>query len=210
MNRAASALARVGDGWDGAVRALAATPRQLRFALAVRRRRRAGAIVAAVLLVGYLAAIGDLVFSASGRWAGTPFLTTAWEQLWSVRAPYLFEPVLALRTPYAALFLSPLNVLLGALVAVVAGANVAVALTARDEAACRVPRARGLARLWGVLPVFLLGFACCVPAFLLAVGTGVAAAALPFVLPLRPVFYPLTLVLLTVSLVLGCRAVRMP
>lgn len=126
-------------------------------------------------------------------------MTTAWDQLWSVRAPYLFEPVLALRTPYAALFLSPVNLLLGALVALLAGANVAVALTARDEAACRTPRTRGMTGLLGVLP-----------AFLLAVGTGAAAAVLPFVLPLRPVFYPLTLALLTASLVWGCRAVRTP
>jgi hypothetical protein len=130
--------------------------------------------------------------------------------MFSTRAPYLFEPVMVLRTPYAALFLSPVNVLLGAVVAGLAAANIAVALAARDEMACRAPRTRGLTRLLGVLPALLLGFACCVPAFLLALGTGTAAAVLPFAVPLRPVFYPLSLVLLTVSIVWGARKVDRP
>jgi hypothetical protein len=210
MSRVVAALSRVGDAWDGTTHAVAATPFRVRLALSVRRRRRAALIVAAVLLAAYLTAVGDLAFSPSGRWAGMPFAQPAWGRLFSTRAPYLFEPVLALRTPHAALFLSPVNVLLGAVVAALAAANTAVALAARNEAACRLPRARGLARLLGVLPAFLLGFACCVPAFLLALGTGTAAAVLPFVLPLRPVFYPLTLVLLVVSLVWSARRLGHP
>jgi hypothetical protein len=54
-----------------------------------------------------------------------------------------------------------------------------------------------------VLPAFLLGFACCVPTFLLVLGSGTAAALLPVLIPLRPVFYPLTLLMLTGTLVWG-------
>ncbi|NUQ97437.1 MAG: hypothetical protein HOY79_13100 [Streptomyces sp.] len=210
MSRVVAALSGAGDAWDRVTHAAAATPSRLRRVLAVRRRRRIAVVVAVVLLALYLTAIGDLVFSPSGRWAGMPFAQTAWDRLWSTRAPHLFEPVLALRTPYAALFLSPVNVLLGAVVAALAAANTAVALAARDEAVCRVPGGRGLARLLGALPAFLLGFACCVPAFLLALGTGTAAAVLPFVLPLRPVFYPLSLALLATSLVWGARSLDRP
>ncbi|UGY94614.1 hypothetical protein [Streptomyces gobiensis] len=205
MNRGVAALSRVGDAWDGVVHAVVGTPSRLRTALAIPRRRRIALVMSVVMLVAYLAAIGDLAFSVSGRWAGAPVVQAAWERLFSVRAPYLFEPVLAVRTPYAALFLSPVNALLGALVAALVGANVAVALAVRDTSACRVPPTRGFGRLLGVLPAFLLGFACCVPAFLLALGTGAAAAVLPFVVPLRPVFYPLTLVLLGGALVWGGR-----
>ncbi|KUL35440.1 hypothetical protein [Streptomyces regalis] len=210
MNRVVAVLSRVGDAWDRAAHAVAATPSRLRRALSVRRRRRIALVTGAVLLVLYLTAIGDLVFSPSGRWAGMPFAQTEWDRVFSTRAPYLFEPVLVLRTPYMALFLSPVNVLLGAVVAGLAAANIAVAPAARDETVCRAPRARGLTRLLGVLPAFLLGFACCVPAFLLALGTGTAAAVLPFVVPLRPVFYPLSLVLLTVSVVWGARKLDPP
>ncbi len=210
MNRVVAALSGAGDAWDRVTHAVAATPSRLRRALSVQRRRRIALAVAAVLLILYLVAVGDLAFSPSGRWAGMPFAQSAWDRLWSTRAPYLFEPVLALRTAYAALFLSPVDVLLGAFVAVLAAANTAVALAVRDEAGCRVPRTRGLARLLGVLPAFLLGFACCVPAFLLALGTGTAAAVLPFLVPLRPVFYPLSLALLTVSVVWGARKLDRP
>jgi hypothetical protein len=50
-----------------------------------------------------------------------------------------------------------------------------------------------------MLPAFLQGFACCVPTVLLLLGT--AAALLPVLISLRPVFYALTLVLLTAALV---------
>ncbi|MFH9071366.1 hypothetical protein [Streptomyces alboflavus] len=205
MSRVVAALSRVGDAWDAGFHAVAATPSRLRSALSVRRRRRAAMIVAAVLLAVHLTAIGDLAFSPSGRWAGMPFAQAASDRLFHARAPYLYEPVLALRTPYVAFFLSPVNVLLGAVVAALAGANAALALVARDEAGCRAPRSRGLARLLGVLPALLLGFACCVPAFLLALGTGTAAAVLPYAVPLRPVFYPLSLLLLTASAIAGHR-----
>ncbi|KUO14974.1 hypothetical protein AQJ91_43705 [Streptomyces dysideae] len=205
-----AALSRAGDAGDRVAHAVAATPSRLRRALSVQRRRWIAFGAAAALLFLYLLAIGDLVFSPSGRWAGMPFAQTEWDRLWNTRAPYLFEPVLVLRAPYAALFLSPVNVLLGAVVALLAAANTAVALAARDEAACRTPRARGLTGLLSVVPGFLLGFACCVPAFLLALGTGTAAAVLPFVVPLRPVFYPLSLILLTVSVVWGARKLDRP
>ncbi|WP_406442378.1 hypothetical protein OHB00_39915 [Streptomyces sp. NBC_00631] len=108
------------------------------------------------------------------------------------------------------MFVSPLNVLLGGIVAALVGCNVAVAgLTALQAAACRATRRRrGYARLLGMLPAFLLGFAWCVPTVLLLLGTGTAAALLPVLTPLRPVFYPLTLMLLTAALVGQCKASR--
>ncbi|GAA3852058.1 hypothetical protein GCM10022403_099320 [Streptomyces coacervatus] len=63
------------------------------------------------------------------------------------------------------------------------------AFAARRAASCRQPgRRTGYAQLLGVLPVFLL-----------VLGTGTAAALLPvlILIPLCPVVYPLTLVMLT-------------
>lgn len=75
---------------------------------------------------------------------------------------------------------------------------------ARRAIACRRP---GYSRTLAVVPAFLLGFACCVPTFVLALGAGTAAAILPVLLPLRPLFYPLTLVL-AAALVWGVHRIR--
>lgn len=203
MNKALAAVARVGDALDTTIAATVATPRRLRAALAMRRHRRVGVVAAAVVLLAYLFSIGDLVVSVSGRFAGVPVFQTAWEQVFRARAPYLFEPVLAVHpTQYVAVFLSPVNLLLGAIVAALVGCNVAVAGLAAQQAASFCRRTR-YARLLAVLPAFLLGFACCVPTFLLVLGSSTAAALLPVLIPLRPVFYPLTLLLLVSTLVWG-------
>lgn len=202
MSRLVTTLARAGDAWDTILAATVATPRRVRAALAVRRHRRVGLAAAALVLMGYLFSIGDLAVSASGRFTGVPVFQAVPGQLFHARAPYLFEPVLAWHpTSHVAVFLSPINLLLGAVVAALVGCNIAVAgLAARQAASCRRTR---YARLLGVLPAFLLGFACCVPTFLLVLGTSTAATLLPVLIPLRPVFYPLTLVLLIGTLVWG-------
>jgi hypothetical protein len=195
-------LAALGEAWDRAAATTRRAPRNVGTALANRPSRRAGIVVALVVLVLYLIAIGDIAFSISGRWSSAPFLQTAPGNVLATRAPYLFEPVLALHlTGHVAVFLSPINLLLGAIVAALAGANLATARYVTRHAPCR----RGYGRLLGALPAFLLGFACCTPTLLLALGTSTSAAVLPVVLPLRPIFYPLTLALLLTALVWGTR-----
>lgn len=202
MSRLLTVLAKAGDAWDTAVAAIAATPRRVRAALALRRHRRAALITAPLTLLVYLFSIGDLAVSGSGRFTGAPAVQAAPEHLFEARAPYLFEPVFAWHpADHVAVFVSPVNLLLGAVVAALVGCNIAVAAhAARQAASCRRTR---YARLLGVLPAFLLGFACCVPTLLLVLGASTAAALLPVLIPLRPVFYPLTLVMLTGTLVWG-------
>ncbi len=89
---------------------------------------------------------------------------------------------------HLAVFLSPVNLLLGAVVAALVGCNIAVAAhAARQAASCRRTR---YARLLGVLPAFLLGFACCVPTFLLVLGASTAAALLAGPDPAAPGLLP--------------------
>jgi hypothetical protein len=87
-------------------------------------------------------------------------------------------------------------------VATLAAANVVVA---RDAARHTVCRRAGFGRLIGALPVLGLGFACCTPTLLLAVSTTAGASLLPAMLAVRPIFYPLTLVLLGTTLVWNAR-----
>lgn len=209
MSRLLTALARAGDVWDATVVAIKTTPGRVRAALAVRRSRRAALIAAGLTLLVYLFSIGDLAVSGSGRFTGAPVVRAAPGQLFEARAPYLFEPVLAWHpTSHVAVFVSPVNLLLGAVVAVLVGYNFAVAAhTATTGASCRRTR---YARVLAVLPAFLLGFACCVPTFLLLVGASTAAALLPVLIPLRPVFYPLTLLMLSGTLVWGTSRTSRP
>jgi hypothetical protein len=203
----ARAAARIGNGSDGAALAVRDTPRVLKEALALRRGRRVFGIAASAILALYLLAIGDVAISPSGRWAGATSVRFAPDGLFRTRAPWLFEPVLELHPGgHLAVFASPVNLLLGVLVAVFGGLNIALAAhAARQAVACRNP---GYSRSLAVLPAFLLGFACCVPTFVLALGAGTAAAILPVLLPIRPLFYPLTLILLLGALVWGVHRVR--
>lgn len=206
LARTAQVFARVGDGWDALARAVAATPGAVRQALAAGRgQRRIAVIAATVVLMLYLAAIGDIAVSASGAW--TPGMRFAPEGLFQVRAPYLFEPVAAVFAgSHVAVFLSPINLFLGGLLALLASATITLAAHgARQAVACRRP---GYSRALAVLPAFLLGFACCVPTFVLALGAGTAAAVLPVLLPLRSLFYPLSVLLLLAGVVWGAHRTR--
>lgn len=207
MSLAARAAAAVGNGWDLAASAARATPRTVRAGIGERRERWVFVVAASVILVLYLLAIGDLAISPSGRFSAAPAMRFVPDAVFQSRAPYLFEPVIALYLgSHVAAFLSPINVLLGLIVAALAGLNIALAAYgARQAVACRRP---GYSRSLAVLPAFLLGFACCVPTFVLALGAGTAAAILPVLLPVRPLFYPLTLVLLLSALLWGVHRVR--
>lgn len=211
MNRvvfaSARALVTIGDAADAAAGALRRTPGSIRAALEHRGQRRTALATTAVVLVLYLLSIGDLAVSPSGRWAGTESVRYVPDALWRPRAPYLYEPIVQLHLgPHMAVFFSPINTLLGLVVAGLAGTSIALAVhSARHAVACRRP---GYGRVLGVLPAFLLGFACCVPTFVLALGATTAAAVLPILMPLRSLFYPLTLAVLLIGLIWGSARLR--
>lgn len=204
MSRLVAAVAKVGDAADAAVAAVRGTPRRARIALAVRRYRWSGISAAVVALVLYLLAIDDI---APGGRPGASWVEVVpdWtERLFRARAPYLFEPVLAVQPlPQLTILLSPVNLVLGGLLAALVGLNLTVAAYAAAQAtACR---RTGYGRLLAALPALLTGVACCVPTFLIVLGSSTAAVLLPVVVPLRMLFYPLSLVLLSITLVWGTR-----
>lgn len=203
VNPILAGLAVIGRAAERVAFAIGAAARAVRDAFTVHTHRRVAVVVAAGVLILYLFAIGDIAVSGSGRLSTTPMLQTASDNLFRTRAPYLFEPVFALRPDaHLTVFVSPLNIMLGAVVATLAAANVAVARVAAQQAVCR---RTGIGRLVGVLPALGLGFACCTPTLLLAFGTTASAALLPAMLAVRPIFYPLTLVLLGTTLVWNAR-----
>lgn len=203
MNAVLAGLAAIGGGTERAVSSIGTAVRRAGNICAAQGYRRITVVVAAAVLALYMLAIGDIAVSSSGRLSATPLLQTAPDNLFRTRAPYLFEPVLAFRPdPHLTVFVSPVNLLLGSVVAALAAANVAVARHATREAACR---RNGYGRLVGVLPALGIGFACCTPTLLLVLGTSAGAALLPAMLAVRPILYPLTIVLLGTTLVWAAR-----
>lgn len=199
-------LARIGSAAEHITTAIGAAVLEVWQAFTIRGHRRTAIAVGLTVLVLYLLAIGDIVVAASGALGNEPMYQMAPGRLFHAKAPFLFEPVLVLRpSTHVTLFLSPVNIGLGAVVAVLAGANVAVARHVGRQAECR---RSGYSRLLGVLPVLGLGSACCAPTVLLAIGTSTTAMLVPVMLTVRPIFYPLTVVLLGASLVWTSRPRR--
>jgi hypothetical protein len=147
-----------------------------------RGARRLAVAVAALYLLVYLAAIGDLVWTGAGagRLVPVPSLEVAGDwpaKLLAQRAPFAYEPVVAIHpVEHVTVFVAPADLAMGLLLGALAGLNLAVALLAtRTGRACRL---RGAAGLLGALPALAGGVSCCVPTLALALGTQLAGALL--------------------------------
>lgn len=93
-----------------------------------------------------------------------------------LRSPFQWEPVALVVAGPVELLVSPLNVVLGSLLAGLVGINLAVSVAAyRGPSACRLGTGAGAAA--GV-PGLLSGFACCGPTVLLVVGLQASATVL--------------------------------
>lgn len=181
-------LGLIGMATERGFWALCATPRQVRQAMAATRPRRFAICAGVSVLALYLLAIGDIAVSGSGRTGYGPTAQVAFDNLFRMKAAYLFEPVLAIRAgAHLTIFVSPVNLALGAAVAALAASNVAVTAHAAQTTACSRTR---FGPLLGVLPSLGIGVACCAPTALVAVGAGVGAALLPTVLTVRPNLLP--------------------
>ena len=192
-------LGMIGVGVEHVVAVLRAAARAVHRAMAEARPRRFAVGTGLAVLLLYLLAIGDIAVTASGKTGFGPRVQVAFGNLFQTKAPYLFEPVVAIRAnANLTLFLSPANVALGAAVAALAAANVALTVHSAQRAACR---RTAIGPLLGVLPALGIGFACCAPTLLVAFGVGVGAALLPVALMVRPILYPLTISMLAVTLV---------
>ena len=199
----AAGLAAIGGATERMIAAAGATARQVRVACAAPINRRVPAVVAAGVLVVYLFAIGEIAVSVSDVSSATATWQAMPDNLFRTKAPYLFEPVVAVRpNSYLTVLISPVNIGLGSIVAALAAANVAVSRYASQQTTCR---RRAYGRLAGVLPALGLGFACCAPTLLLVAGASVSAAFLPAMLAIRPALYPLSIFLLSASLVWAAR-----
>ncbi|WP_380676470.1 hypothetical protein [Salinigranum sp. GCM10025319] len=151
-------------------------------------RRDARTVLVGVALAyfgGYLYVLGHLRFAGGG---GVEYVVVSepLTRMFRSRGPLAFEPVAGVFVGPIELLVAPVNVAIGAGLALLVGANLAVSFLAwRHPAACGVG-AGGTSGLLAGLPALLSGTACCGPVVLLALGiqaSGVLIASFGFLVP---------------------------
>jgi hypothetical protein len=181
----------------------------LRAALKQRTARTTALAAGLLYLLVYAYTVGDVVLSGGGPADTFPSLEVVedWPaQMLRARVPFVYEPVAALSlTPEVAFFLSPVNLLLGGVLAALLGLNLALSVYALKQP--RACRRRPVGGLLAALPGLLLGFACCAPTLLLALGSAAASLTLGFI-AVRSALYPLALAGMAVSLWLQLHRLR--
>jgi hypothetical protein len=167
---------------------------KLRAILAMRRYRRFAIAVAAGYLALFLLALGDI--SAGGH--GFAALTTEWTRMFERTGALTFEPVAQLTVPGATILISPVNVAIGVVLAVLAALNLMVTYLAfRQPRACRFNRSTGIV---ASMPALLAGSACCAPTVVLILGLQVSSLFITVFQVLIPV--SMALLLVTLALIL--------
>lgn len=165
--------------------------------------RRDGRLAFGLALVGYpliyLIALGHL--SLGGDGTSVFVVSDPLARLATERSPFSYEPIARVVIAPVVVLVSPLNVLLGAALGVLVGANVAVSLVAwRAPQACAANSSAGV--LAGI-PGLLGGATCCGPAVFFLAGVQATGALISAV----GVLVPLAFALLAGSLLLVGRSV---
>jgi len=168
---------------------------KLRAILAMPRYRRFSIAVGTVYLVLFLLALGDI--SAGGR--GFQVLTAEWTRMFDRTGALTFEPIAQLTTPGMTILVSPVNIAIGSLLAVLAALNLMVTYLAfRQPQVCRFNRSTGI---MATLPALLAGSACCAPTIVLILGLQVSS----LFITVFQVLIPVSVLLLLVTLMLILR-----
>lgn len=158
--------------------------------LAVPAYRRIAIAITVIYLVAFLFALQDI--SRGGD--GFSLLTADWTRMFDRRGAFTFEPIARLTMPGLTILLSPLNLLLGAVLALLAGLNLSVTWVAlRQPAACSFNRSAGVL---ASLPALVAGSACCAPAIVLLLGIQVSS----LFMSVFQILIPISLVVLLVTL----------
>ena len=156
----------------------------LQRALSRRDARAAFAVAALGYPLFYLVALGHLAATGDGG-LEVSVVADPLARAFTARGPFNYEPVAAVNVGPLFVLVSPLNLLIGGLLALLVAANVAVAVVSwRAPAACGADVRTG--PLAGVLGL-LSGATCCGPALLFLLGiqaTGTLVSAFGVLVPI--------------------------
>ena len=110
------------------------------------------------------------------------------------RAPYLWEAVAILNISRIQIFISPLNIILAIILGVLIMFNFASAVYSyRFKRSCNLKIRQNLP---AIIPAFLTGFACCAPAFLIALSPILPAFFSVYLIQLQPFLIPVSFILM--------------
>lgn len=156
-------------------------------------------LLAAAYLLVYLVAVGDLTIRTGLPVEVVTVVSDPLSRMLERTGPYAWEAVALVDLGVARWLVSPLNVAVGAVLALLVGANVGVTYLAwRYPQACGVKRTRGTGSgALAAVPALLSGTACCGPTVLLALGVSASGT----LLTVFEWLLPLGVVLLLASLV---------
>lgn len=168
--------------------------RKLARILGIPFYRRLTLGIALGYLVMFLVALQDI--SRGGR--GVQLLTAEWRRMFERTGAITFEPVVQIVVPGLTILLSPLNVLTGSGLSLLAGLNLALTFMAfRQPRACSFNRSTGIL---ASIPALLAGGACCAPAIVLILGLQASSLLMGVFQVLIPVSFVLLLVTLKLIL----------
>ena len=159
--------------------------------------------IALVYLAVFQIAVADLTIDGVSR-PTSMFVVPNWESLLlRERAPFQFEAVAILESPYLVWLISPMNIALGMALGLLTGLQVALVRIARRCAvACGLSPATGV--LAG-LPGLLAGSACCAPILFVLLGVQVTASLVTFMGLMIPAAFAFLLVGMALTLRVAAR-----
>lgn len=170
--------------------------------LAHERARRISIAIGVIYYLIYLYSIGNITPAAASERLGFMVVDDWLGRMFTLRAPFLWEPVAAVQLPgVVTVFISIPNLALGLALSALVALNVAIAVYTYYA----MPIRPGIRGLLGLIPSLFTGFVCCVPTFLLTLGT-VSTSFTMFFIGIRQFLIPLSLVLLSANLVWSLRS----
>lgn len=155
-----------------------------------------GIMVGTVFLLVYLISIQHLSFTDPKKLSFN-LADNVGEKIFSMRAPFIWEPIISLSILGIQFFISPMNIFLGILLSILVFLNISVAVFSYKYR--KVCSAKPGYSLTGVLPAMFTGFACCAPTFIIALAP-VLASFTVFFISIQPFLIPFSLLIMIVGL----------
>ncbi len=164
------------------------------------RSRRVGLVVALVYFLIYMYSINNLVLGGVSTTPGFRVVDGWQSKVFRSTAPYLWEAVAVLSFGGISVFISVPNLILAGFLSVLVLLNISTAMYTYYA----MPIRPGLRGLIGLVPSLFTGFVCCVPTFIITLGT-ISATFTVFFIEIRQYLIPVSLAIMAVNLVWSLR-----
>ena len=175
------------------------------------RGKRNGTLVAVLYFFLFLFALGNVLIAGSDRkltYEDTPVLQilSDWpEKIFKEMRPFNYEAIGAFYlTPQMGILISPMNMLLAAVLSALVGLNILAVVFGWEQPKLCQYKGRGLLLS---LSALLTGFSCCVPTFLLLLGSSLAVFTVGAIAAIS-LFYPVSVVGLAAGFFFSVKRIR--